>query len=110
MFNGALPEIIDHIDGNSLNNRIENLRAATQSQNLCNRGKPKSNTSGYKGVYFDKTKNKWRAEIQKHGEVHRLGYFNAAEEAGAAYNTAAKELHGEFSCATGRSERIEAIV
>ena len=50
MHHGYLPKYIDHIDGNPANNRIENLRPATSSQNNLNRGKHKRNTSGYKGV------------------------------------------------------------
>lgn len=97
MFTGELPEIIDHIDQDTLNNRIENLRPASQSENLCNRGKNVTNTSGYKGVYFEKSKNKWRAEIAKDGKKHRLGLFESAADAADAYQRAAKKLHGEFA-------------
>ena len=64
MHHGYMPELIDHIDGNTLNNRIENLRPATKSTNGMNRGKQKNNTSGYKGVYFSNERKKWIAQIK----------------------------------------------
>lgn len=92
---GQNPEIVDHINQNKLDNRIENLRGATQQQNLCNRGPQKNNTSGYKGV--SRSGNGFAASICCKGVVHRLGTFPAAEEASAAYQAAAKELHGDFA-------------
>lgn len=97
MFHGYAPEFVDHIDRNPLNNKIENLRAASKSENLCNRGATSLNTSGFKGVHFDKQKNKWAAEIVKEGKRTRLGFFSTAEEASAAYEAGSKAIHGEFS-------------
>lgn len=88
---------IDHINGNRLDNRKENLRVATCSQNVMNRGKQANNTRGYKGVIYDKSRGKWRAEITANKKSHYLGRFDTAEEAALAYNEAAKELHGEFA-------------
>lgn len=99
MYYGYLPKEVDHIDGNKLNNRIENLRSATTSQNQHNRTKYKNNTSGYKGVsFYGKNKYKcWGANIQVNGKQKHLGYFLTPEEAFAAYCKAALELHGEFA-------------
>lgn len=88
---------VDHIDGNGLNNRRSNLRVASRSQNLCNRPKPSSNTSGFKGVWYYKARNRWLAEIRHNGVKHRLGYFTDRIEAAKAYDRAARELHGEFA-------------
>jgi len=88
---------IDHIDGDGLNNIRSNLRAATRSQNLYNRGKTKNNTSGIKGVSWDKGCSKWRSQIQSNGTHYHLGSFDTKEEAAEAYREAAKKVHKEFS-------------
>jgi hypothetical protein len=94
---GYMPAAIDHIDGDSTNNRIDNLRPATQSQNLMNRKSAARNTSGFKGVCWDgRYVKKWKAQIQTNGENIYLGTFATPEEAHAAYVIAAKKLHGEF--------------
>lgn len=90
------PEQIDHIDGNRTNNAISNLRLASRSDNQCNRGVSRNNTTGRKGVRFEARKGLWRAEIQYRGERKWLGYFDNAEDASVAYQTAARELFGEF--------------
>jgi hypothetical protein len=90
-------EIIgDHKDKNTWNNKEENLRACSYSQNNCNR-KP-NNTAKYKGIHWSTRYNKWGAQIQKNGVYYRLGFFKTSEEAALVYNKAAKELHGEFAC------------
>ena len=88
---------IDHIDRNPTNNRIANLREATNSQNNHNRGQQVNNTSGYKGVCWNKRAKRWKAYIKLHGRRTHLGYFNTADAAHAAYCVAAQELHGEFA-------------
>lgn len=88
---------IDHIDGNSLNNRLSNLREATYSQNAANAKKCSTNTSGLKGVSWDRHGRKWYARICKDGKAHQLGRFNTKEEAHAAYAVAAKTLHGDYA-------------
>lgn len=87
---------IDHINGNPSDNRWANLRAATRSQNNWNTGTPKHNTSGIKGVGFLARSGKWRANISAYGQARFLGHFDTAEEAAAAYRSAALILHGEF--------------
>lgn len=62
-----------------------------------NTGKRADNTSGYKGVTWDKREQKWRARIGKEGKRKHLGYFDTAEEAHEAYKNAAPEYHGEFA-------------
>ncbi len=88
---------IDHRDGNSLNNRRCNLRVATRSQNECNKGKPRNNTSGFRGVSFFKPHGKWKAQIVLNGKARHLGYFATPEEAHAAYVAARPIFHGEFA-------------
>lgn len=82
---------VDHIDRNSLNNRVYNLRCVTRSINLKNKSKQSNNTSGYIGVSFNKKSNKWKAEIQINGKRKRLGLFNCKKEAAIAYNKEAKK-------------------
>lgn len=89
---------VDHIDGDQLNDRKYNLRLSTQSQNLSNRPKQKNNTTGFKGVHWDKKRQKFTSQIQARGVLYHLGAFNTAEEAYAAYCEAGKRLHEEFFC------------
>ena len=89
--------IADHIDGNGLDNRRENLRPATNQLNQANRGPQVNNTSGFKGVYYDKARDKWRAQIMVHQKQHNLGRFDDKVEAARVYNKAAKKHFGEFA-------------
>jgi hypothetical protein len=89
-------EIVDHIDGNGLNNRRQNLRIVSASENAQNSRPRKETKSGYKGVFFHKKNNNWRAQIMAEGKRYSLGLFNTAEEAHAAYCEASDRLHGEF--------------
>lgn len=95
----APPELeVDHIDGNRLNNQRSNLRLATSSQNKCNRGPRKDNTSGYKGVSWHSQKKKWTARIKApSGKYLHLGLFDEVKDAALAYNYAATEHHGSFA-------------
>ena len=90
-------ECVDHIDGDGLNNRRSNLRLATYGENQHNQRRNKANTSGYKGVHWNKLKKKWQARIQVNGKRISLGHFDSAEEAHQAYRTAAVEHFGEFA-------------
>ena len=97
LHNGAWPDgQIDHINGDKSDNRIENLRVVTTSQNGMNRGKPSDNTSGYKGVVWDKSRSKWKATIGFRGKVHNIGRYDTKEDAIKAYEDKCIELHGEF--------------
>lgn len=90
---------IDHINGDKLDNRKENLRVANASTNKANCGLRKSNTSGYKGVSkaTGKRNKQWTAEIKVNYKRKNLGYFYTPEEAAEAYNKAAIEAFGEFA-------------
>lgn len=88
----------DHIDGNGLNNQKSNLRPATCSQNIGNRSsKQKNNTSGFKGVCWKKTLQKWAASIQCQGKRIHIGVFNDPVRAARDYNQKARDLFGEFA-------------
>lgn len=90
-------QIVDHINGNGLDNRRENLRFCTGQQNSCNKKKMPFNKTGFKGVYWDKLKNKFAAQIGVQNKIKHLGYFDCPFKAARAYDAAAKELHGEFA-------------
>jgi hypothetical protein len=93
---GWLPKIVDHRDRNKQNNHIENLRAATDSQNCKNRKSLKNSTSKYLGVSLAKGKF-WVAQIKINGKQTCLGRFPNQETAAIAYNKAAEIHHGEFA-------------
>jgi hypothetical protein len=97
-FNGYMPSMIDHINGIANDNRIENLRECTKSQNSINSKLHSSNTSGYRGVsYFGRGRNKpWIAAITYNGKDLKLGYYFTAQEAAEAYQQKAKDLFNEF--------------
>jgi len=91
-----LPDIIDHVNGVKDDNSISNLRSCTQQQNTFNRGARKDNTSGFKGVSFNKMAKKFHARIVINGKNKHLGLFNTAKEASEVYEAKAKELFGEY--------------
>jgi len=87
---------IDHIDNNRTNNNVNNLRWVTKSENGMNRLMRSDNTSGFKGVYFDKSRNKWQAEIMINGKKIHIGRFYTKEDAIEARKSKALELFGEY--------------
>ena len=87
----------DHKDENKLDCRKCNLRSCTNSQNLMNRGKQRNNTSGYKGVSWDKKVGKWFAYIWKDRKRINLGYYDDKRKAAIIYNEAALIYHGNFA-------------
>jgi hypothetical protein len=91
------PQVVDHINGNNVDNRRSNLRICTRMQNGCDRGAQRNNTTGYKGVTFRKESGKFMAQISSDGKRKYLGLYSTPQEAHAAYCVAALELHGEFS-------------
>jgi len=88
---------VDHVNHDTLDNRKSNLRICSPSDNLCNRKLFKSNTSGFKGVIFNKQHNKWMAKITKDGKQYFCGYFDNKIDASNAYDLKMVELFGEFS-------------
>lgn len=93
---GYMPKFVDHIDCNKLNNRIENLRDVTQSQNLLNRKIFKCSKSGVKGVYWHKGKKRWTAGCSKDGQWYNLGTHNTKDEAIKAVREFREQNHGEY--------------
>jgi hypothetical protein len=87
----------DHQDGDGLNNTRANLRASTVQQNAWNCGVSSVNTSGFKGVYWHKQRQRWCANIKAHGKKYSLGLHDTPEDAARAYDEAALRLHGEFA-------------
>ena len=89
----------DHIDGNTLDNRKENLRVCTNAQNCWNREKNKNNTYGYKGIKFDARRRlaPWQVYVGHHGNRIYVGNYATPEEAARAYDKKAKELHGDYA-------------
>lgn len=94
---GHMPEFVDHINRNQLDDRIENLRAADRNQNNSNVTSHKNCTSRFLGVYFKKRDNRWVAQIKTKGKQIELGYFKDENLAALAYNKAAVKYHGEFA-------------
>jgi hypothetical protein len=88
-----LPPLVDHIDGNSFNNDIENLRELNISGNTRNSHKIKKKTSSkYKGVCWNKREKKWQANLTINYKMIFLGLFNNEDDAGQAYNDKIREL------------------
>lgn len=98
MHHGGIPlgMQIDHIDRNPLNNKIENLRLATQNQNQINSRVPKNNTTGYKGVLTTPS-GKFQARLGYNGKKLYLGLFKTAEEAAECVAEHTRRLYGEFT-------------
>ena len=88
---------IDHINGDRSDNRIANLRRATKSQNMANRLPQVNNTSGVRGVVFDKATGKWMAYMQKERQFINLGRYETKEAAGAARQAAFTAAFAEFA-------------
>lgn len=90
--------VVDHKNGNTLDNTICNLRVCTSSQNKINSKKRKDSTMPYKGIHLHKKgEKKYQARIKKDGISKSLGYYEKPEEAARAYDAKARELFGEFA-------------
>lgn len=88
--------LIDHANGNGLDNRRCNIRPATQSQNIANRASPGSR-SGFRGVAPSNPPGRWIARIKVEGKTHHLGTFDTPEEAARVYDTHAVRIFGAFA-------------
>lgn len=96
---------VDHINGNRLDNRKENLRLCTNQENSFNKYKNSNNTSGFKGVYFDRRDSKWRSSIQFNGKSYKSPKrYDTPEEAYEWYKKKSDELFKEFSVYKSRDE------
>lgn len=95
MHYGHCPEFLDHINGDRADNRLENLRPATNQQNSANKPQSKINKVGLKGVCVER--GKYKAAIKFNNRSMHLGYFDCPFEAHEAYNKKAKELFGEYA-------------
>jgi len=89
-------KFIDHIDNNPLNNKIENLRECTTSQNQQNRKISNKNTSGHKGVHWRKLTGKWQVKLKLNGKTYYFGHFVNKEDAIKVAIKERKKLHGQF--------------
>ena len=88
----------DHINHNGLDNRRNNLRLCTHQQNMQNQRGNRNTSSRFRGVYFEKIINKWRAQIRCNGIVYHLGNFDNEIDAAVVYDKKALQLFGEFAC------------
>ena len=93
----SFPEMVDHINGIRNDNRIENLRAATRSQNGQNRGKSSNCTSGVKGVSWSKNHNVWKAQVTFDNKIYYLGAFKDLNDAKSKVVEVRKEIVGIFA-------------
>lgn len=87
-----LPQFIDHINRDKADNRIENLRPATRSENMHNKDTSKRSTSGYRGVMWYAPTKEWEARIMVDGQSYNLGRYKTAKEASEAYEQAKQEF------------------
>ena len=94
MHHGYIPKEVDHIDCNKLNNRIENLREVSRTQNQQNRKIQKNNTSGSKNVYWHKRSNTWQVQLRFNGKVKWIGNYENLELA----DLVAKEARSKYHC------------
>jgi hypothetical protein len=95
---GEMPKFqVDHVNGVRHDNRLSNLRQASNAENMRNRGATSANTSGFKGVTFNKNSGKWMAQIMCNGKNTYLGLHSSAKLAHAAYVVAANNMHNSFA-------------
>ncbi len=101
LHHGYMPDIIDHIDGDKTNNRIENLRAATKAENCQNQKIRSTNKSGIKGVSFNKTYKKWSVNICRNYKIMHIGMYDDLKLAEFVAIDATNKIHNQFSSFKG---------
>jgi hypothetical protein len=97
---------VDHINRNKSDNRFENLRLVSDCANSINCGMRNNNTSGFRGVYWDKQMKKWASQIRHKGRKISLGYHKNIEDARDAYDKAALEIHGEYAITNAMLQEV----
>jgi len=97
MHHGYLPKYIDHIDGDKLNNKVENLRPCTNSENAMNQKISSRNSLGVKNVSFHKPLKKYKVQIQLDGKDIHIGYFDDLKVAELEAKNARQKYFGNFS-------------
>ena len=100
---------VDHINGDRLDNRRENLRVCTKAENRRNVGLRRNNGTGYKGVCYRKDIKQWQAQISVNSKAVYLGYYETPEEAAKKYNDAASKYYGKFANLNNLSADQEVI-
>lgn len=96
----AVPEpgqVVDHINGDSLDNRRKNVRGCSNRENCINSGARRNSKTGYRGVMKVKDCNRWRARLRVRGTEYDLGLFDSPEKAAMAYDAKAIEIHGPLA-------------
>lgn len=97
ILNAGKTQSVDHKNGNGLDNRKNNIRLCSHQQNMMNRKMPCHNTSGYKGVTWDKQMKKWRAQLRHSKTNSYVGLFSNIVEAAKEYDKKAREVFGEYA-------------
>ena len=97
LHHGYMPNFIDHIDGNKLNNNIDNLREATKTQNHYNKSLQKNNTSGVKGVVWHKASKKWAVKLVVNKKIKNFGTYFDIEYAKFVVEAMRYKYHGNFA-------------
>jgi len=110
MHHDEMPEMLDHINGDRSDNRVENLRVVTKRENNMNRAKRTDNKSGFTGVRWHKQRGKWNARIKLDGKDISLGMYQSFGEAVNARLKAEAELFGEYSRIMRQVEAGELVI
>lgn len=97
IMNAKKGQEVDHINGNTIDNRKSNLRIVTRSQNMMNTGLRNTNTSGYKGICFDKRYKRWCSYTWKNGKQIYLGSSKSKKQAAIIYNIGVEKYHGSYA-------------